>query len=51
MDGLCGPVDGLSGLILVFSFFFVFFYAFNRGGQTTASEKVLFIVTFCPRRL
>ena len=49
--GSAGPWMGLAGLSSCFLFFFVFFYAFNRGGQTTASEKVLFIVTFCPRRL
>jgi hypothetical protein len=41
---------GLAGLSMCF-LFFVFFYAINRGGQITASEKILFTVTFRPGRL
>lgn len=41
------PWMSLAGL----SMSFLFFYAINRAGQTTASEKVLFTMTFRPRRL
>ena len=48
--GSVGSWMGSVGLSMSF-LFFCFFYAINQGGRTTASEKVVFTVTFHPRRL
>jgi hypothetical protein len=39
MDGLCGPVDGLSGLILVFSFFLFFSTRLTEAGKQPPRKR------------